>query len=267
MPERNGEEPPAAVAAKMVSAEVVVMPLGASLSWTRARSAATRAGARVASIPGVTEAIVLRLFGVDYGPVKDRANRLCDVLDTGDEMRITTSLGTDLQLSIVGREGHGRKGGLYLQPGQWGNLPCGEAFIAPVEGTAHGVYVVDASHGGIGPVGTPPIRVTVRNGRVADIKGGEAASRLESLLESVGDPRAYNIAELGIGCNHGLSLGGVTLEDEKVLGTCHIATGSNVFFGGSVSVPVHLDGVLRSPSIWVDGVRIMDTGQLEIVSR
>jgi leucyl aminopeptidase (aminopeptidase T) len=264
VPRRNGEEPPAAVAAKMAGADVVVMPLGASLSWTRARSDATRAGVRLASMPSITEAIVLRMFGIDYGPVRERANGLCDLLDEGNEVRICTSLGTDLRLSIAGRAGHGRKGGLYRQPGEWGNLPCGEAFIAPVEGTARGVYVVDASHGGVGQVETP-IRVTVRDGRVAKIEGGGSASYLDSLLDSVGDPQAYNIAEFGIGCNHGVSLGGVTLEDEKMLGTCHIAVGSNAFFGGTVSVPIHLDGVLRSPSIWIDDARILDHGRLEKV--
>ncbi len=263
--ERNGEEPPAAAAEMMAAAEVVVMPLAASLSWTRARSAATQAGARVASMPSITAEIALRTFSIDYEPVKERANLLCDLLDAGSEVHIRSAAGTDLLLGIAGRAGHGRKGGLYRRPGEWGNLPCGEAFIAPVEGTARGVYVVDASHGGVGKV-TTPMRVTVRDGRAAEIEGGEAASRLRSLLESVGDAHAYNIAELGIGCNHGARIGGVTLEDEKALGTCHIALGSNAFFGGTVSVAVHLDGVLRNPSIWIDGIRIMEGGRLEVRS-
>jgi leucyl aminopeptidase (aminopeptidase T) len=259
---RNGEEPPAMVAERMAAADVVVMPVAASLSWTRARSEATRAGARVASMPSITEAVVLRTFGIDYGPVKERANRLCDLLDAGGEVRICSAAGTELVLSIAGRTAHGRKGGIYRQRGEWGNLPCGEAFVAPVEGTAQGVYVVDASHGGVGKL-TSPMKLSVRDGRVVEIEGGEAASRLRSLLEAVGNPRAYNVAELGIGCNHGARLSGVTLEDEKVLGTCHVAVGSNAFFGGTVSVGVHLDGVLCHPSIWIDGVRIMEGGQFE----
>jgi leucyl aminopeptidase (aminopeptidase T) len=58
-------------------------------------------------------------------------------------------------------------------------------------------------------------------------------------------------------------LSGVTLEDEKVLGTCHVAVGSNAFFGGTVGVGVHLDGVLCDPSLWIDGVRMMEEGRLK----
>jgi leucyl aminopeptidase (aminopeptidase T) len=259
---RNGEEPPAVVAERMAAADVVVMPVAASLSWTRARSEATRAGARVASMPSITEAVILRTFGIDYGPVKERVNRLCDLLDAGSEVRICSEAGTELVLSIVGRIAHGRKGGIYRQRGDWGNLPCGEAFIAPLEGSAQGVYVVDASHGGVGRL-TSPIKLSVRDGRVAEIEGDDAASRLRLLLDAVGDPGAYNVAELGIGCNQGARLSGVTLEDEKVLGTCHVAVGSNAFFGGTVSVGVHLDGVLCEPSIWIDGVLIMEGGRLK----
>lgn len=257
---RNGEEPPLTVALSMAAADVVVMPLARSLSWTGARSEATRAGARVASMPGISEEIILRTFGIDYEPVRARANRLCDLLDAGREVRVRGALGTDLRLGIAGRTAHGRKGGIYRRPGEWGNLPCGEAFIAPVEGTAQGVYVVDASHGGVGKLETP-LSMTVRDGRVVDLNGG-AAPRLRSLLDSVGDPQAYGVAELGIGCNHGARLSGVTLEDEKVLGTCHIAVGSNAFFGGNVSVGIHLDGVLRSPSLWIDEVLVLHEGRL-----
>lgn len=258
---RNGEEPPARAAERMVAAGVVLLPLARSISWTRARKTATEAGARVASMPAITEEILVRTLGIEYGPVRERANRICDRLDAGSEVRVRSAAGTELRLSIAGREAHGRKGGIYRRQGEWGNLPCGEAFVAPVEGTAQGVYVVDASHGGVGAV-DEPIRLSVRDGRVSRIEGGEAASRLAATLDSVGDPRAYNVAELGIGCNHGATICGITLEDEKALGSCHIALGSNEFFGGTVSVGIHLDGVLRDPTIRVDGETILEGGRL-----
>jgi leucyl aminopeptidase (aminopeptidase T) len=250
---RNGDEPPAGTAAMMAAADVVVLPLSRSISWTRAREAATRAGARVASMPGITTEIIRRTFAADYAAIRVRANRLADLLDRGSEVHVTSAAGTDLTLSIAGRSAHGRKGGIYREPGHWGNLPCGEAFIAPLEGTASGIYVVDASHGGLGRVSTP-IRVEVDAGRAVTISGGAEADRLFAMLEAVGDPRAFNVAELGIGCNHAARISGITLEDEKAIGTCHIALGSNAFFGGAVDVGVHLDGVLRRPAITIDGV-------------
>jgi leucyl aminopeptidase (aminopeptidase T) len=80
------------------------------------------------------------------------------------------------------------------------------------------------------------------------------------LLSSVGDPDAYAIAEFGIGCNDGARISGITLEDEKVLGTCHIALGSNVHFGGALDTSIHVDGVIKNPTIWLDGELVVDAG-------
>jgi len=258
---RAGEEPPGPAARAMREADVVLLPVSRSLSWTRAREEATRAGARVASMPGITEETVLRTLGADYEAIRVRANELADRLDAGDRVSIRSDAGTDLALDIAGRRAHGRKGGIYREPGQWGNLPCGEAFLAPVEGTARGVYVIDASHGGVGRVAVP-IRVTVERGRAVDFEGGEQAPRLRALLESAADPLACNVAELGIGCNPFARVSGVTLEDEKALGTCHPALGGNAMFGGAVRIALHLDGVLRAPTIAIDGRIVLDAGRI-----
>jgi aminopeptidase len=194
--------------------------------------------------------------------VRERANRVCDRLDRASEVQVTTAAGTELFFSIAGRLAHGRKGGLYREPGQWGNLPCGEAFVAPVEGSARGVYVVDASHGGVGTL-AEPIRVRVEDGRAVRIDGGREAARLRGLLESAGEPEAFNLAEFGVGCNHAARICGVTLEDEKVLGTCHLALGRNDLFGGTVRASVHVDGVLAAPRMRLDGEDLSVDGSPE----
>lgn len=257
----HGEEPPDEAARGMAESDVVVAPLSRSISWTRARARATRAGTRVASLPEVTEGILLRSGEADYDRIRERVNRLADLLDAGDEVRIRTEAGTALTLSIAGREAHGRKGGIYREPGHWGNLPCGEAFIAPLEGTAQGVYLVDASQTGVGRVEVP-IRIGVQEGRATAIRGGKEAERLRAMLEGAGSPLAFNVAELGIGCNDAARLSGITLEDEKVLGTCHIALGSNEFFGGAVRAGLHLDGVIRAPTILVNGKVVVEAGKM-----
>jgi leucyl aminopeptidase (aminopeptidase T) len=250
--ERSGTEPPPETARKMAGAEVALLVTATSLSWTDARRAATHAGTRVASMPRLDESILCRTLVIDYEPVRDRANRFCDRLDGAARVRVTTASGTDVAFSIEGRVAHGRKGGLYREPGHWGNLPCGEAFVAPVEGSGQGVYVVDASHGGVGKL-EEPIRIEVEDGRAVRIEGGRQAAHLRELLHAVGEPEAFNLAEFGIGCNHGARVCGITLEDEKVLGTCHLALGRNDLFGGTVSAGVHVDGVLRGPRILLDG--------------
>lgn len=265
IPEIDGTEPPTDVAEAMQAVDVVLMPTSKSLSWTEARRAATASGARIASMPRITEETILRTFPMDYQPIRRRVNRMCDRLDAARGVRLTTTLGTDLTFSVEGRKAHGRKGGIYTRPGFWGNLPCGEAFIAPVEGTAEGVYVVDASQAGVGPVETP-IRVRVEAGRAVEITGGVEATGLNHLLESVGSHKAYNLAEFGIGANHGARICGLTLEDEKVLGTCHIALGKNSLFDGTVDVPVHVDGVLKAPTIYLDGEKVIEAGRWLIES-
>lgn len=256
----NGQEPPDFVAQALLDADVALLVLSKSLSWTRARVAASERGVRIATMPGITAEIAIRTLPVDYAAIRGRVNRLCDCLDMGNKVEVRTELGTSLRFSIEGRLGRGRKGGIYTQPGHWGNLPCGEAFIAPVEGTAEGVYVVDASQAGVGEV-RDPIRIKVEAGRAVGLAGGAEAETLSRLLASIGDPKAYNLAEFGIGCNHAATVCGITLEDEKSLGTCHFALGNNAAFGGTVEVGIHVDGVLRDPSIWIDGKQVMDCGR------
>jgi leucyl aminopeptidase (aminopeptidase T) len=244
----------------MSGVDVALLVTATSLSWTNARKAATDGGTRVGSTPRLDESILLRTLTIDYEIVRERANRLCDRLDRAAEVRVTTAAGSDVTFSIEGRIAHGRKGGIYREPGQWGNLPCGEAFVAPVEGSGRGVYVVDASHGGVGRL-AEPIRVLVADGRATRIEGGDEARRLRALLESTGEAAAFNLAEFGIGCNHAARVCGVTLEDEKVLGTCHLALGRNDLFGGTVRASVHLDGVVGRPRVLLDGEELpLDPG-------
>jgi len=56
----------------------------------------------------------------------------------------------------------------------------------------------------------------------------------------------------------------VILEDEKVMGTIHIAFGDNKSMGGSVRVASHLDGLVKNPTVWFDDRKIMESGKLLI---
>jgi leucyl aminopeptidase (aminopeptidase T) len=84
------------------------------------------------------------------------------------------------------------------------------------------------------------------------------------MLDNVGRD-ARNIAEFGIGTNDMAKLSGILLEDEKVKGTIHIALGNNITMGGSVNVPIHLDGVVKKPTVYLDGKLLMRNGELLIL--
>ena len=70
-----------------------------------------------------------------------------------------------------------------------------------------------------------------------------------------------NLAELGVGTNDRARLTGNVLEDEKILGTVHVAFGASAGIGGTVSVPVHLDCLVRQPTLDVGGTRVLDGGR------
>ena len=254
----HGSEPPELVAAAMAGADVVLAVTTKSLSHTKARKGANQAGARVASLPGITKETMERALFADYEAIAKRSKEVAQLLSRGENVRITTPAGTDLSLSIKGREGQPDTG-IYHQPGEFGNLPAGEAYIAPVEGSAQGVLVIDGAMSGVGML-KEPIRMEVRDGAVVDLQGPEAGV-LRQALEGFGE-EAYMIGELGVGTNDKAVICGEVLEDEKVLGTIHLALGNNSFFGGTIQVASHLDGILREPTVLIDGELLLEKGRL-----
>lgn len=258
----NGEEPSDVVAELMQKFDVVLCPTAKSLTHTNARRAASAKGTRIATFPGITKEVMIRGMNADYKAISKRTIKLAGILETGKEIRVTAPAGTDITFKIAGRKAYASKG-LFHAKGESGNLPTGEAFLAPVEGTANGVFVVDGSMAGLGLLKNANIRIEVQNGYATKISGGTLAKKLKVMLDKVGKD-ARNIAEFGIGTNDSAKLSGVLLEDEKVMGTIHIALGNNLSMGGSVNVPIHLDGVVKKPTVWMDGKMLMKDGKLLI---
>jgi aminopeptidase len=255
----NGEEPPPEVADLMKRADVVLCPTSKSLTHTESRRAASAAGARVATLPGVTESIMVRCMNANYEEIAARTYRLCALLEKARAVRVMAPAGTDIVMPIAGRAAHASSG-LFREKGQSGNLPTGEAYLAPVEGLSNGVVVVDGSMAGVGMV-SHPLRIVVENGYATDISGGPEATTLIGLLEPHGKD-ARTVAEFGIGTNDKAILTGIILEDEKVMGTIHIAFGDNKSMGGTVRVASHLDGLITRPTVWFDDEKIMEDGRL-----
>jgi leucyl aminopeptidase (aminopeptidase T) len=255
----NGEEPPEPVAKFMKDFDVLIIPTSKSMSHTKARRDACEAGARCVTLPGILEDTMERTLNADYQEIAKRSTKLAEMVSRGKTARVTTPAGTDITMSIQGRECHADTGLVY-SPGDFSNLPAGEAYIAPVEGTANGIIVVDGSM--VGKV-KKPIRIVVKDGFATEITGGASAEELEKMLEPFGQP-GRNVAELGIGTNHKARIVGSVLEDEKVMGTVHMALGDNKSMGGNVSVQSHLDGILLEPTLRIDEEKIMEGGKLKI---
>ena len=255
IPKVNGTEPSEDVAKEMLNYDAELLITSKSLSHTKARKNASDKGARIVTMPGITVGTIKRTIDMDYSKLEKLHKKIADVMDKGEYVRIKTTLGTNISFSINDRKSFGRNSGLFTRKGAFGNLPTGEIFIAPVEGTANGTFIADASFAGIGKL-EKPIKIYVENGSVVKIEG-DKAEVLDGVLDSVGK-EARNIAEFGIGTNDKAKITGNILEDEKVIGTCHIALGNNAGFGGKINVQLHLDGIIKKPTIWVDNKKIME---------
>ena len=248
MTERDSHagEPPATVAEAMVAADVLLAPTVQSLSHTASRKLATESGTRTATLPGATTEMLARVMSDDINELIRRGGKVAELLDRGTEARITCDHGSDLRLGLQGRKAIPDAGQLQHE-GAFGNLPCGEGFIAPA--TAEGTLVVDGSIAGVGLV-TEPVRLSIEDGHLVDATGIEGEQLMELL--TVHGPDGTNVAELGIGTNGKAILTGNILEDEKIIGTAHVAFGASAAIGGNIQVPVHLDVVSLRPEVTID---------------
>jgi leucyl aminopeptidase (aminopeptidase T) len=244
----DGEEPPAAVAAALLAGDVFIAPTTRSLSHTRARKAASERGARGATLPGVTADMLGRLMAADLETLQRRSRALAELLSGADEARFTCPRGSDMTFDLSGREGMPDDGDLTA-PGAFGNLPCGEGFISP-RGGAGRFYAASLL-----PTAEGEGMLTVQDGRL--VAGDD---RLLAALRAAGE-RGTNLAELGIGTNERATMTGNVLEDEKILGSVHVAFGASAGIGGTVSVPVHLDFVVREPTLAIGGTRVIEAGR------
>ncbi len=248
---RHGEEPPRAVAEAMRSVDVVIAPTTMSLTHTRARKQANDAGVRTASMPGVTEQMMVE-GGLTANPreVMEHTRRLAETFKDASEIRLMSELGTDISFEVDTSKWN-LDMGCCRQKGCSTNLPAGEVYTAPENCT--GTVVIDGSMAGLELLKNP-LKIRVEEGLAVDVQGDRAKEVLK-IINPLGDV-ARNIAELGIGTNPRARMIGVVLEDEKVRGTAHIALGDNSTIGGTVVAGVHLDAIIRKPRVFADGHEI-----------
>lgn len=254
----HAAEPPAPIAAAMREADVVLAPTVQSLSHTSSRKAASEAGARIATLPGVTEEMLARVMSADMAELRRRGNAIADAMTAGSEARLTCANGSDLRMSLEGRTAIPDAGEL-TERSAFGNLPCGEGFVSPDDRGCAGTLVVDGTIAGVG-IPDAPVTLTVEGGLLTSAAGPDGAALLRLLTED--DPLGATIAELGIGTNERAILTGNVLEDEKLLGTAHVAFGASEGMGGRIQVPVHLDCVVMRPEVSIDGTVILRDGEL-----
>ncbi len=261
--EINGQEPPEAIARIMKEVDVVVCPTTRSLTHTAARREASKLGIRVGTMPGITEETMIRCLSGDYEELLSLTDKVATCMNRVSEIHLETKLGTDLKMEVKNRRVISSTG-VLRNIGEGGNIPSGEVYLAPLEGKSNGKLVVDGSIAGIGLIKNP-VTLEISDGFITKIicKGPEG-QMLESMLSKCGNNYAFAVAEFGIGTNPHAELCGDILEDEKVLGTVHVAFGNNLSMGGKINVPVHVDCIMTRPYVHLDGEKLMQNGTLYI---
>jgi leucyl aminopeptidase (aminopeptidase T) len=232
--------------------------------------------------PAVTLDAFCRTVPVDYAWIRRQGRKLKAALDAAERVLILAPGGTDIEIGLRGRKAK-VDDGAFRKPGTGGNLPAGETYIGPANHDANGVIVFDGSlavaDGAGAIVPRRPVGVEVLGGFVTRVSGGADARRFERSLEigaeaaraMRGKPgwsaarvadyarHARHLGELGIGLNRAARVTGNMLEDEKILGTCHIAIGSNV--DEDAMAFTHLDCVIQAPTV----ITIAANGRMRMI--
>tara|TARA_B100001079_G_scaffold214935_1_gene189591 strand:- start:223 stop:1350 length:1128 start_codon:yes stop_codon:yes gene_type:complete len=262
----HGEEPPAPVASLMRQQQVILAPTRYSLTHTRAIRQALREGARVATMPGMTEEMFTHGgMSANFNEIKRKISNLGPYLRRRRIINVKSDKGTDITFEVNWREWKLDDNGICNRPRMLTNLPAGKAFIMPREGTMNGKVIIDGSWDAT--LLDEEIELEIENGIVIDVKGGTTAANIRQEFGEVARKlrtkereNVWTVAEFGFGVNEQARLGGNVLEDEKRLGTCYFAIGDNTALGGNSSVGIHIPGVLKSPSVWLDDTQILDNG-------
>jgi aminopeptidase len=187
----------------------------------------------------------------------ERQQALIERLAEVRELRIEAE-GTDLRLRVEGRtwvNSDGRR-----------NMPSGEVFTGPQEGSAEGRvrFTFPSSPRGVEVAG---VELEFREGRVVDASAARGAAYLRETLAT--DDGASRLGEIGIGTNFGIDRPiGAILFDEKIGGTVHLALGrSYPETGGVNESAVHWDLIcdLRDGGrLSADGETILQDGEFSL---
>lgn len=230
---------------KRYAVNAVIALSNYSTSHTRFRDFLTRiCGCRYASMPIFDVSMLEGSMNVDWKRLSKRTMSIARIVNTAETIEIKTPNGTHITMSKKGRQALSDDG-ILTKPGSFGNLPAGEVFFAPIEGTARGKLVLEwATTREL----KSPVTLIIEEGIVKEIIGDEPyADYLRAKLNEKNENR--NIAELGIGTNDRAKRPDNILESEKILGTIHIALGDNSSFGGRVKTPFHQDFVFFKPTV------------------
>lgn len=248
--ETNGQEPDKETAKIMKEYDAEFVITSKSLSHTKARKDACKSGARIASMPGIKKfSLINGGLTADYNKIKELCLKMFFLVKDCKNIRIISENGTDIEMQ-VGMYEWDIDEGLYHKPGDFGNLPAGEVDTCPNDFTVNGNLVIDK-------MGSyENIQFKIKDSFSYEINGPKS---FVDKVNKIGN-KAKIVAEIGIGTNPKAKIIGNVLEDEKVLGTVHIAFGNNTSYGGKNKVQFHQDGIILKPTLIANNKKIIKNG-------
>ncbi|MDQ6771521.1 MAG: aminopeptidase [Candidatus Dormibacteraeota bacterium] len=217
---------------------------------------------------GIDHEVMVDGMAGDYDEVYRVTRQVYEVVRQAAKIEVATALGTELTATFGGGRRWIPSDGRYWEQGQWGNLPEGETFTAPLtlDGLLAGEEMGDHFTARYG-LFEEPVRLRVRDGRVASVEmpgHPKVVAEIEAYLGQ--HPNSNRAGEFAIGTNTGLTrIIGNFLQDEKFPGV-HVAFGDpyGVETGADWSAPSHVDVLASHADVWADGRQIMAAGRISL---
>jgi leucyl aminopeptidase (aminopeptidase T) len=186
---------------------------------------------RGATLHGVNEIILSSGLAVDYEDVSRDAEKLRRAMTKADQVEIDFQLETGeiltAKLMLNGQEAQKSHGLCRGTQPDIANLPAGEVYFVPTG--AEGLFPMKYEDGTLG-------RLTVTDGRIimSELIEGNPDTIAAHNAKLLNDPMTGVLGELGFGTQV-LPISYADIQDEKVLGTCHLATGRDDHLGGHIT--------------------------------
>ncbi len=259
LPMEEGKEPPIPVTKAMLSSDVVFAPTHYSISHTKARLFATKAGVRIASMPGITTREMKGPMTADFEEIAANIRRIFEAVRRKKKIEVQGAGGTDITLNVDGRMWITDDHGLAREKGAFTNLPAGAIFAPIIEKKANGTIVVDGALDNSKL--SAPLQLTVKKGAISEYEGAGEADYLSKKFEGSVRKSRY-LSGFGIGMNPKAGIVGHPLQDEIALGTATFYIGENYSFGGKIRAPVRISGIIRKATVKIGEITIIEEGKL-----